>query len=86
LEGQPADAGLEALERAHSLLPASAEIRCLLARTYQKLGKETQARRLALAAYSPPGYGSGLTREEIEALEGILESTGGIPRSRGERD
>jgi hypothetical protein len=80
LEGQRAGDGLDALERAHSLLPASVEIMSLLAHMHQKLGDAAQARRFALAAYSTPRYGSGLTREDVDGLRSILESTGGVPR------
>ena len=80
LEGEDAEKGLETLQRAHELLPASVRIQSALAQVHMKIGHEELARRLALSAYSSPSYGAYMSKEDIEDLEEILESTGGLPR------
>jgi tetratricopeptide (TPR) repeat protein len=80
LEGEDAEKGLATLRRAHELLPASVSIRSSLAQLHMKLGNEKLARRFALSAYSAPAYGTDMGEEDIEDLEEILESTGGLPR------
>jgi len=80
LEGEDAEKGLETLQRAHELLPASVRIQGALAQVHMKIGHEELARRLALSAYSSPSYATDMSKEDIERLEEILESTGGLPR------
>jgi Flp pilus assembly protein TadD len=80
LDGEDAAKGLETLQHAHAMLPASVQIRSALAQVHMKMGDEEVARRLALSAYSSPFYGTNMSEEDIEDLEEVLESTGGLPR------
>jgi tetratricopeptide (TPR) repeat protein len=48
LDGEDADRGLEALEHAHRMLPASVEIKLDLARLCAEVGRRDEARQLAL--------------------------------------
>jgi tetratricopeptide (TPR) repeat protein len=52
LEDEEAERGLEALERANRLLPASLEIKLLLAQLYARLRRFEEARDLAVAVLS----------------------------------
>jgi Flp pilus assembly protein TadD len=72
LDGQDPTLGVETLERAHELLPSSAEITIRLARLKLATGRPAEARKLALS------ISIGFHDEEIEErIEEVLAATGG---------
>ncbi len=73
LPGEDPQAGLEALEHARRLLPASSEIELLLARAYARLGRSTQAREAVVGVLTRAH--SAHRRAEAEQILGVIDST-----------
>ena len=72
LPGEDPQGGLEALEHARRLLPASTEIELLLARVYSRLGRSTLARETVVAARARAH--SARRRAEAEQILGVIDS------------
>lgn len=71
--GEDPQEGLEALEHARQLLPASTEIELLLARVYSRIGRSTLARETLVAALARAH--SPWRRAEAEQILGVIDST-----------
>lgn len=73
LPGEDPQGGLEALEHARRLLPASTEIELLLARVYSRIGRSTLARERVVGALARAH--SPWRRAEAEQILGVIDST-----------
>jgi tetratricopeptide (TPR) repeat protein len=73
LPGEDPQGGLEALEHARRLLPASTEIELLLARVYARLGQSMRAREEIVGALARAH--SPWRRAEAEQILGVIDST-----------
>jgi len=73
LPGEDPQGGLEALEHARRLLPASYEIELLLARVYARLGRSLLARESVVAVLARAH--SARRRAEAEQILGVIDST-----------
>ena len=73
LPGEDPQGGLEALEHARRLLPASTEIELLLARVHSRLGRSLQARQAVVGVLAREH--SARRRGEAEQILGVIDST-----------
>jgi tetratricopeptide (TPR) repeat protein len=73
LPGEDPQGGLDALEHARRLLPASTEVELLLARVYSRLGRSTLARETVVDALARAH--SARRRAEAEQILGVIDST-----------
>jgi len=73
LPGEDPQGGLEALEHARRLLPASTEIELLLARVYSRTGRSALARETVVEALSRAH--SPWRRAEAQQILGVIDST-----------